>query len=203
VSLTLYLTRTSPFARKVRIALIELGLHQEVEEVVIDPYAAGPEYFSVNPLSKVPTLVTREGEILPDSRLILDYLHSLDATLLREQERSDRWRARRLQQYADGLIDAATTANLERHREPAQFSSRWFDRHEGAIARTLDRLDAEADALRVLGAITPTEISAAVALGYLDLRFPERSWRKGRANLANWYLAFAQRPSIRETTPPA
>ncbi|WCT74162.1 glutathione S-transferase N-terminal domain-containing protein [Sphingomonas naphthae] len=38
MSLTLYCSPTSPFARKVRIALIELGLHDRVEEIVVNPF---------------------------------------------------------------------------------------------------------------------------------------------------------------------
>src|SRR5689334_664548 len=70
----LYFSKTSPYARKVRIAIEELGLADQVEEIVADPFAPTAELLEANPLSKVPTLVTERNEAVPDSRLILDYL---------------------------------------------------------------------------------------------------------------------------------
>jgi hypothetical protein len=37
------------------------------------------------------------------------------------------------------------------------------------------------------------------ALGYLDFRFPDESWRAGRSGLAAWYAGIAQRRSFTET----
>ncbi len=201
MSLTLYFSPTSPYARKVRIALIELGLAHDVQEIPTNPFVAGPEYFAVNPLSKIPTLITHEGIAIPDSRLILDYLHSLNAALDRAQQGPNYWQTRRIQQYADGVIDAAVAANLEQRREAGQISQTWLSRHSGAISRTLDALNAQAHSLLLDGTITPAEISTAAALGYLDLRLPALQWRDGREALASWQRVFAERPSVRATEP--
>jgi len=45
------------------------------------------------------------------------------------------------------------------------------------------------------------QVSVACALGYLDLRHPDRDWRAGRDALAAWYKAFAARPSMVATAP--
>ncbi len=201
MSLTLYFSPTSPYARKVRVALIELGLAYDVLEIPTNPYTAGPDYFALNPLSKIPTLITHEGLAIPDSRLILDYLHSLNDALDRAQQGPNYWQTRRIQQYADGIIDAAVAANLEQRRDAGQISQTWLERHSGAISRTLDALNEQAHTLRRDGTITPAEISAAAALGYLDLRLPALRWRDGRRALAAWQGIFAQRPSVRATEP--
>jgi glutathione S-transferase len=41
------------------------------------------------------------------------------------------------------------------------------------------------------------------ALGYLDLRFPEKDWRNGRPELSAWYEGFQQRASAKATEPSA
>ena len=41
----------------------------------------------------------------------------------------------------------------------------------------------------------------AVALAHLDFRFAEDSWRDRRPKLAAWHARFAERPSMRATTP--
>ena len=58
----LYFSKTSPYARKVRIAIEELGLADQVEEILADPFAPTAELLEANPLSKVPTLVTERNE---------------------------------------------------------------------------------------------------------------------------------------------
>lgn len=59
----LFCNATSPFARKVRVALHEMGLAERVEEIITDPFAAAPppELLAANPLSRIPTLITDEG----------------------------------------------------------------------------------------------------------------------------------------------
>lgn len=203
MSLKLYYSPTSPFARKVRIALIELDLAHELEHVTLNPFEAGAEFWAVNPLSKIPTLVTRTGVALPDSRVILDYLRTLGDALEGEQGSAGLWPSRRRQQLADGLIDAAAAANLEQRREPQLISRHWLDRHIAAVTRTLAELESEAAELRgAEGSITPVEISLASALGYLDLRLPQLEWRAAHPRLAAWFENISQRPSVRATVPP-
>mgnify|MGYP002653498302 CR=1 FL=1 len=50
----LFCNATSPFARKVRVAMHEMGLSDRVEEVLTDPFAASPppELLAANPLGR-------------------------------------------------------------------------------------------------------------------------------------------------------
>ncbi len=202
MSLTLYYSPTSPFARKVRIAIAELGLQPELQAIALNPFEAGEDYWAVNPLSKVPTLLTRDGFVLPDSRLILDYLRTLGTAL--NGAGADSWPDRRRQQYADGALEAAVVANLEQRREAGLISRPWFDRQVAAIARTLGLLESEAAELRVQGGITLTEISLVSLLGYLDLRLSAAlDWRAQAPALAQWFAAIAARESVAATVPPA
>jgi glutathione S-transferase len=41
----------------------------------------------------------------------------------------------------------------------------------------------------------------ACALGYLDFRFGDMNWRKGRPKLAAWYDKFSRRKSMQATIP--
>ncbi|WP_411887305.1 glutathione S-transferase N-terminal domain-containing protein [Hydrocarboniphaga effusa] len=201
MSLTLYYSPTSPFARKVRIAAIELGLNNELELIALNPFEAGADYWAVNPLSKIPSLVTRDGFVLPDSRLILDYLRTLGDAL--EADGANDWANRKRQQLADGVIDAAVSANLEQRREPQLISRHWFERQLAAVRRALAFLEAEAGQLRTSGRITVAEISVASALGYLDLRLSNSlDWRSESVQLASWFATISQRPAVRDTVPP-
>ena len=72
----LYQTYTSPFPTRVRLCLYAKGLEAEI----IEPpgFHATTEskgdYFAVNPLGRVPALVTDDGRALPESEVICEYL---------------------------------------------------------------------------------------------------------------------------------
>ena len=77
----------------------------------------------------------------------------------------------------------------------------WLSLKQRAIARSLDALEADVDALA--GRVDLGVIAIAVALAYLDLRGAIGEWRAPRPGLAAWYAAFAARPSMHATAPPA
>lgn len=198
----LYCSHTSPYARKVRIALQELGLADQVEEAIVDPFNPPPDFLAANPLSKIPTLVTDRGEALPDSHLILDYLSHRKSGLASLSRGAKRWEVLRRTQIADGIIDAAVAIRMEKRRPESIHYIPFLDRQTAVINRSLDVLNADAGLLALQ---TPglCEISCGVALGYLDFRLPYLEWRKNREPLATWHTVFAQRPSMQKTQPPA
>lgn len=197
----LFCSPTSPYARKVRVAVIELDIAGQVEEVNADPFQPPPELLAANPLSKIPTLITDRGEALPDSSLILEFLQSRHSGLAPLPRGSRRWAALRMQQVAEGVIDAAVATVLERRRPEGIVYTPFLDRQSDAILRGIELLELESNAL---GRDTPgvVEITAGVALAYLDFRMPYLEWRKSAPALVDWHAQFSQRPSMQRTAPP-
>ncbi|MGO2880852.1 MAG: glutathione S-transferase N-terminal domain-containing protein, partial [Halomonas sp.] len=72
----LYLNATSPYARLVRIVLLEKGLSDAVTLKWCDPWADDPALLKANPAGRIPALVTEEGTTLSESMLIAIYLDS-------------------------------------------------------------------------------------------------------------------------------
>ena len=70
----------SPYVRKVMVVAIEAGLQDRIEKVITDvtPLKEFEEVARENPLVKVPSLRTDEGVSLFDSRVICEYLDSLN-----------------------------------------------------------------------------------------------------------------------------
>ncbi len=66
---------TSPYARKVRIALAEKKIDCELVEA--SPWAADSIVPTHNPLGKVPVLLLDDGTALYDSRVIVEYLDTV------------------------------------------------------------------------------------------------------------------------------
>jgi glutathione S-transferase len=200
----LYQSPASPYARKVRAVLIETGLADEVQEVLQAPRENTKGFHKKNPLARIPVLETAKGEYLFDSPVICEYLDSLHRKRkLFPAGGAARWRALKLQALGDGIMDAAVPLRQESMRPDGEKSPEWMARMEANILRTCDALNAEARAGRLPAQPNIGAISVACALGYLDFRFPQLEWRKGRAALAKWFEAFAKRPSLARTAPTA
>ena len=196
-------SNTTPYGRKVSAVIIERGLSDRVDIVPTDPWAADTDLPKDNPMGKVPTLVLDDGTAMFDSSLLCEYLDAMaeGGPLLYPQDGEARWRIRRLDALATGLIDASVTRVVDRRR-PADLQSKdWQDRQKAAMTRACDALEQAAGTLET-EAVSIAHLATACALGYLDLRFADDGWRDGRPRLAAWYEGFKTRPAIAETAPP-
>jgi glutathione S-transferase len=86
----------SPFARKVRIAAIELGLIDKIQLVPVTVKVGEPneEYSKITPLKKLPVLILDDGEVILDSYVIVEYLNELAGGGLIPEYGPTRWRVK-------------------------------------------------------------------------------------------------------------
>jgi glutathione S-transferase len=195
----LFITTTSPFARKCRIVLREKGLNARVEEVLVDPYANDPELVAVAPLAQVPALVNGAGEVFTDSPLICAYLDELgEGPRLTPASGPDHWRVRRLETLADGALEMGVKMTLELRRPEHERSPAWIARWRDGLVRALDVLEREIPATPGLDLST---LTTAVALTWFDLRHPSIDWRAGRPGLVALQAALEARESFKATVP--
>lgn len=198
---------TSPYVRKVMVLALEAGLGDRIEKVPTSPQADEDSLIEHNPLAKVPTLVCDDGTVLYDSPVVCEYLDSLhDGQRLVPTEGKARWTALRRQALADGILDALVLRRYEGMRPAELRSEDWLASQTRKVVRGLDALEKEAEAKALAdpsGPLTIGEIAIACALGYLDFRFADDDWRHNRPALASWFDDASQRPSIKNTAPPA
>ncbi len=193
----LYYSPTSPFARKVRVAIIELELHDQVELIQVDPWS-NEDLRSLNPLCKVPTLVLNRKEVLFESVLICEYLNSLrEKKSLYPIERVAYFKNMRFQALADGAMTATgrlyaeyqkteqarSTKMIQRFNDTKQASLQWINQHFSDLSTE------------------PTigGVSVACFLDYICFRFPEDSWRTEYHLLDQWLSEFKQRDSMKQS----
>lgn len=202
--LKLVATLTSPYARKVRIALAEKKFEYTLVED--SPWVAGNAVADLNPLGKIPVLVLDDGTRLFDSRVIVEYLDTVSpvSRLIPEPSRQ-RIAVKRWEALADGICEAASAVFLERKRPLRQQSTDWIERQRAKIDRGVVELSEELNERPWCNgeAYSLADIATGCALGYLDLRFPEIDWRGAYPNLVALAEKLAGRPSFADTVPPA
>ncbi|MGR7996337.1 MULTISPECIES: glutathione S-transferase N-terminal domain-containing protein [unclassified Xanthobacter] len=190
---------TSPFARKARLAAAVLGLPLELE--LADTLNPDDTLRRQNPLGKIPTLLTEDGDCLYDSRVILAYLDMVaGGGKLIPLEPKARIAAMKAEALADGLMDAGVLVLYEgRFRPEEKHDAKWLAHQRDKMARALEALEAAPPAAD--GPISAADITLACALGFLDFRFGGE-WRAAHPRLVAWQTAFAARcPSFEETAP--
>ena len=198
----LFYAAASPFVRKCLVAAIELGIRNRIELV---PAAAHPvnrdaNVVARNPLGKIPTLITDDGLVLFDSRVICDYLNSEGGGGLVPRSATERLRVLTRQSLADGVMDAAVLTRYETFARPEAL--RWNDWVTGQLAKVNSGLDAlEGEVANFGDRVDLGTIAFACALGYLDFRFASLGWRDTRPNTAAWFEWFHGRDSMAETRP--
>lgn len=191
----------SPFVRKVRIVLLETGLTEAVSEVPVmtTPVNTADEVKSANPLGKIPALILDDGRTVYDSRVITRYLDDLASGGLYPSGRI--WDLLTLEATADGILDSAVSMVYEGRVRPEDMQyAPWVEAQWQKVWRGLHSLNENwMDLLN--GPLNIGQIAVGCALGYLDFRHPTRDWRSANPQLAEWYAAFAERPSMEATRP--
>ncbi len=190
----------SPFVRMVRVVAHETGQADDVqtEMAAVLPIERHAAISQANPLGRLPTLVTDEGQGLFDSRVICAYLADRAGNM--EIHPSTNFRVMTLFALAQGLCDTAVNLRYETGLRPESLQwDQWIARQNERMFAALD--DLEANWQDELAGVHVGSIGVAVALAYLDFRFPELGWRDGRPNLTAFFDSFNQRPSMQATVP--
>jgi glutathione S-transferase len=191
---------TSPYARKVMVVAKETGLDGTIQ-IVETKLGPDSDITQQNPLGKVPTMVLDDGSAIFDSPVICEYVDSQSkGARMFPPAGPARWKALMMQALADGLMDASLARRGEMMRPADKQSADALNKQASVMARVLDTLEKRVAELD--GPVTIGHVTVGCALGYLDLRFADDQWRKGRPKLAAWYEAFAKRPSMVASAPP-
>jgi glutathione S-transferase len=205
-TMKLFHNPASPFVRKVLLVLLETGQRErvELETVLLTPTNPSAAVNAHNPAGKIPALRLDDGTLLHDSRVIVDYLdHQHVGEPLIPRDGASRWRRLTLASLADAVMDAAVLIRYETATRPQEKHwDEWLAAQQAKIVRALVEFE-EAAGAELPSRFDVASIGIACALGYLDFRQPELSWRKTAPKLAAWYAEVSQRPSMLATQPPA
>jgi glutathione S-transferase len=186
------------------VLILEAGLVDQVkvDEVSGTPLLPGSLPVDRNPLGKIPALERNDGGVIYDSRVICRYLDDLAGASL-YPDVPYLWETLTLEATADGIMDAAILMAYEvRLRPEGMRFPDWLEAQWTKVSRALDAIE-EQWITHLNGPLDMSQVAVGCALAYLDLRHSARDWRAGRPKLAAWEAAFARRPSMLATRPPA
>ena len=189
---------TSPYARKIRVLLAEKRIPCTLQ--VDSPWETDTAVPALNPLGKVPVLESDEGEVFFDSPVIAGYLEALDRPPhFMPRDGMAAVRVRQTEALADGILDAAVLAHLERMRPAeAQLPSN-VERQCAKIERALQALEAR---LGETEWFSLADVAVGCALEYLDLRLGALNWRDRHPRLTAFAARIGARESFVSTRPP-
>ena len=194
----------SPFARKVRIALIEKQIPFEL--ITTNPWDLDSEAIKYNPLGKVPALILENKETIYESSFILEWLEiNYPEPALFASSKDNTLKMKQIEVLADGISDAFILLFFERMRPKNQHSSSWHNRQLAKVNNGMAALNAcvPKTGFCIDDTFSIADISAVAVADYLSLRFKEYNWRKEYVCLSDLVDRLAERHSFQVTQPVA
>jgi glutathione S-transferase len=134
----------SPYVRRVAVSLRCMGLPFVHEAVSV--FRHYPEFSTINPVVKAPTLVTDDGVTLMDSTLILDYAERLvpPERRLNPADFPEYARSQRLVGLALAACEKSVQMVYERTLRPKEKQHQpWLDRVQGQLLAAYRLLESE------------------------------------------------------------
>lgn len=132
-------------------------------------------------------------------RVICEYFDSLNTgPKLFPSNPAERWIALRREAVGSGIMENGVARIGENARPNELQSQSHLSAYKAKIQAALDYLETEAAAL-ARDRFDIGHLAIGCALGYLDFRYADEDWRKGRSGLAAWHETFATRASVNQT----
>jgi glutathione S-transferase len=194
----------SPFARKVRIAAIELGLIDKIElfTAAVAPAQPNPEYSKIYPMKKLPALILGNGDIIVDSYVIVEYLDELaGGGKLIPTSGPTRWKVKSDHSMLQAMLDSMLLCRYEKMVRPQGLQWQgWSDDHWNRAWTGMAHFENQPDMLS--RPLDISQIALVCVLGYADYRFADCGWRKAYPKLDAFHEKMLQRPSVKISVPP-
>lgn len=195
----LFITPVSPYSRKVAVVGILKGLDHKIQQVRAKDI--GVDLGTLNPLSRVPTFITDDGQTLIESPLICQYLDDIGhGPKLYGEEPLKRRKMLQIEALGHGVLDAAVACRMEvREHPPEKQSAAWIERQHEKVRRGLAAIEGMLDEIGADLGIP--HVTFACMLWFIDQHKVYETWRDRHPKLAEWYGRTRQHPALVATEP--
>jgi glutathione S-transferase len=180
----------------------EKGLMDTTDEIIVIPVENPKALVDANPLAQIPTLVLPNGESLTDSIVIAHYLDEVVMEAPKLYPKDDGyWPLRRLEMLGSGMLEMMVKMVLERRRPENEQSPMWLSRWHDNLMRSLDVAEQKADAFGDGTILNGANLTLAIALSYIDFRYPLVEWKNTHPKVAKMQSIIEMRQSFIDTYP--
>ncbi len=203
----------SPFARKVRIAMIEKGIAFTLQNEV--PWHANTQTPRYNPLEQLPILIPDDGDPVFESTYLMDWLeHRYPEPSMLPADPALAMEAKLVHTIAEGVADATVLLFWEMQRE--QISTEWAKRQLRKVTGGLTDLNrrvgdrefvvgnrfglADIAVIALLG-MQDTVIETGMIAAWKNFASDMDAWNVLYPNLKRFEAHHRDRPSVKQTAP--
>ncbi len=198
----LYLNSTSPYCRLVVAVAIELKI-DSLNLVWIDPWASEELDVKRNAFSTIPFLETEEERGLTESTMILQELwksaqRNNSTSMMLDLDAIGRYQFA----FSRTLMESTVRSIVLKRFLQNPGAEPLYDRAGKALERALEQLKHRADLLPLReGGLALPELNLAIALEYLQMRFPEIYDNHVDSSVVEWIGKLADFAAIKLTRP--
>ena len=195
------------YIHKVLVVAAEVGVLDQIEFVTENPLDDDAEIWAHNPLGRHPIIELSDGTVLNHGLLCCEYLDSMGTGDRLFPQDETRWRALSNMILGDGLFDATSALVVQSLRPDDARNYPDMARHRERILHLLPTMDREARQFEA-SRFDIGQVCYAGGLDFFDRRKPlqrvklaqedeEFDWRASYPDLAAWFDAIIDRPSLK------
>ncbi|ADZ89711.1 Glutathione S-transferase domain [Marinomonas mediterranea MMB-1] len=199
-NMKLFSNKTSPYARMVRILILEKEMTEKVDLVWCDPWSDDENFLKINPLGRIPSLVLESGLAINESIIIANYLDSIDEKTPSLIPNKYKENVFYLMGLGQGIMDAAFSIVISKKYLGRELDNSILNlRRFNGIRRSLGQLEENIEKYSHEESITLGDISIAVSLSYILFRIPEMKINDNYPKLSKWCERISSRSSFEST----
>ncbi len=198
----LYGTKTSPYARIIRIVIFEKKLNDQIEFIWTKTRVPDDPMYAINPSGRVPFLLLDDGTGIEDTPVLVQFLDNLKKPRIFVDglEQFD-FQYLQIEAKARSLLDGASVWIREIRRPSNEQSPTILQHEQNRAIRLTSYFDKIVSDPLLSGSINLAQLYLFAALD-LERRIKTFSWRQGNANLITWYERMESQPSVKASWQP-
>ena len=198
----LYGTKTSPYARIIRIVIFEKKLNNQIEFIWTKTRVPDDPMYAINPSGRVPFLLLDDGTGIEDTPVLVQFLDNLKKPriFVHGLEHFD-FQYLQIEAKARSLLDGASVWIREIRRPSNEQSPTILQHEQNRAIRLTSYFDKIVSDPLLSGSINLAQLYLFAALD-LERRIQTFSWRQGNANLITWYERMESQPSVKASWQP-
>ena len=198
----LYGTKTSPYARIIRIVIFEKKLNDQIEFIWTKTRVPDDPMYTINPSGRVPFLLLDDGMGIEDTPVLVQFLDNLKKPRIFADglEYFD-LQYLQIEAKARSLLDGASVWIREIRRPSNEQSPTILQHEQNRAIRLTSYFDKIVSDPLLSGSMNLAQLYLFAALD-LERRIQMFSWREGNANLTTWYEHMESQPSVKASWQP-